>query len=843
MKKTLSFIVLAFLAISLYAVPADRTPFIVKQSDGTMLTLVLNGDEAMHFYTTLDGKHVVKEVNGDYCYATFTQDGGFVSTGVVAHNADKRSNEENEMLSTIDYEAIKENISEAHALLSAEYRNSVATRASSASILAKGEVLVPVLLVEFSDVKFSFNKDDVDSLLNKDNYKYNFKPVGLEDRWVEGYGSARDYFIAQSDSIFRPKFVVTDIVTLPQPMAYYGKNINGASGKDQNPQGMIRDGLKLANDKIDFSQFDNDKNGEVEFVYCIYAGYSEAFQGVESDAIWPHQWKISSDKKAKPMVDNVYCDVYACSSELYLKKEFETDFGKWLAGIGTICHEFSHCLGLHDVYDVSGKSGVWGMDEWDLMANGNHAAFGYIPVGYNSYQKEVCGWKKLQVLDKKGHYSMLPQSQGGVGYKIVNDANSNEYFILENRKREGWDQTFPSDGMMIIHVDYDANAWSKNEINVTAGHPRFQIVPADNELLVYSNGNTEAFYENMAKDLWPGSTGNTEFTNTSIPAAKVFTGDYLNKPVTNIKYENHISSFDFMGGVVTTPEIKPATDITLGSFVANWEAVGNATEYVVELYRLVDAANGNGDADELLKEDFMNCNKSATLVQDNIDDYMSVPGWSGEAVYSENGVLRIGTYSAAGWLATPSLNVSGEVVIAFDTQHYKNDATLKLVAEVVGADNNVIMTKAVTTDGTAEFRCDVDGEFYVRFSTDSVAAVKRVVIDNIIVSKTLPYKRELLKSERTVNNSHKFENLAQGRYAYRVKSADSYAESPYSGYAEVQLGTTSIVEIQNAANDIVEVLTIDGVTIYRGNAEQMPVLPEGLYIIKSKFGIKKILFR
>ena len=842
MKKTLLFIVLAFLAISLYAVPADRTPFIVKQSDGTMLTLVLNGDEAMHFYTTLDGKHVVKEVNGDYCYATFTQDGGFVSTGVVAHNADKRSNEENEMLSTIDYEAIKENISEAHALLSAEYRNSVATRASSASILAKGEVLVPVLLVEFSDVKFSFNKDSVDDLLNKDNYKYNFKPVGLEDRWVEGYGSARDYFIAQSDSIFRPKFVVTDIVTLPHPMAYYGKNINGKEGKDQNPQGMIRDGLELANDKIDFSQFDNDKNGEVEFVYCIYAGYSEAFQEVESEAIWPHQWKISSDKKAKPMVDNVYCDVYACSSELYLNKKLETDYGKWLAGIGTICHEFSHCLGLHDVYDVSGESGIWGMDEWDLMDRGNHVAGGYIPVGYNSYQKDVCGWKKLEVLDKKGHYSMLPQSQGGKGYKIVNDANNNEYFILENRKREGWDQTIPCEGgMMIIHVDYNADAWSKNEINVTANHPRFQIVPADNELLTYINADT--FYESMAKDLWPGTTRNTEFTNTSIPAAKVYKGDFLNKPVTNIKYENYVASFDFLGGVIATPEIMPATDIQPNSFVANWNVAENALEYVVELYRLTDAVNGNGDTKELLEENFINCNKSATPIQDYLDEYMSTSGWSGNAVYSENGMLRIGAYNTAGYLTTPLLEISGDVVLRFDVKRNNNDASVKLTAEVYDAADNVIATKEVTAEGTAEVRCEIDGYFYVRFSTDSEAAVKRALIDNVVIAEVLPFNRELMESVTTSNNSYKFENLSSGKYAYRVKGIDEEGESEYSEYADLILGTDSVVEVAGAENGLIEIFTLDGVMIYCGRTEQKPNLSRGIYIIKSDNDVKKILFR
>ena len=837
MKKIFIFIVLATLAFTLFAVPANRKPIVVKQSDGTTLTLVLGGDEVMKFHTTLDGKYVIKGENGDYCYAIFSQDGEFVSTGIVAHNADSRSSEEEELLATIDYETTKENISKTHAARTAEFRSTTATRAATTRAVTTGEMLIPVLLVEFSDTKFSFKKEDVDSLLNAENYKYKFD-LGN----IESYGSARDYFIAQSDSLFMPRFVVTDIITLSHPMAYYGGNKNNQSGQDQNPQGMIRDGINLAKDKMDFSKFDNDGDGEVEFIYCIYAGYSEAYTGVSGDAIWPHQWTISSDKKSKPKVDGVYCDIYACSSELYLRPEYEEIYGKYLAGIGTICHEFSHCLGLHDIYDVNGKSGNWCMDEWDLMDRGNHVAGGYIPVGYNSYQKDVCGWKKLEVLDKKGHYSMLPQTQGGKGYKIVNDANKNEYFILENRKREGWDQTIPCDGgMMIIHVDYNADAWNKNEINVTAGHPRFQIVPADNELLTYIDA--DPFYESMAKDLWPGATRNTEFTNTSIPAAKVYKGDLLNKPVTNIKYENYVVSFDFMGGVIAIPEILPATDLQPNSFVANWNVAENALEYVVELYRLIDAVNGNGDTKELLKEDFINCNKSATLIQDNLDEYMSTAGWSGNAVYSENGVLRIGTYSTAGYLTTPLLNLSGDVVLRFDVKRNNNDTAVKLTAEVYDAADNVVATKEVTAEGTTEIRCKIDGYFFVRFSTDGEASVKRVLIDNVVIAEVLSFNRELIDSVTTSDNSHKFEDLSSGKYAYRVKGVDEEGESEYSEYADLILGTDSIVEVAGVENGLIEIFTLDGVMIYCGRAEQKPNLSRGIYIIKSDNNVKKILFR
>ena len=362
MRKFLSFILLFVLAVSVFAVPANRKPFVIKQSDGTMLSVVLKGDESMRFYTTRDGKYIVKEDNGDFCYATFSSEGRFVSTGVIAHDKEKRNNVENELLSGMDYDAMKAAVSKTHKLRSAKYRGTAATRAASSSIVPKGEVLVPVLLVQYKDVKFSYTKEHINKLLNEEGYKYKF---GVSN--IESHGSARDYFIAQSDSLFFPKFVVTDILTLPNEMSYYGGN--NSSGEDSRPQEMIRDGIDLAdNAGWDFSQFDNDKNGEVEFIFCIYAGYSESNQA-DANTIWPHKWELSS-AIGKKKVDGVYCDTYACSSELNMNEKYEEEYDKWLSGIGTICHEFSHCLGLADIYDVNGESGNFCMNEWDIMDYG-----------------------------------------------------------------------------------------------------------------------------------------------------------------------------------------------------------------------------------------------------------------------------------------------------------------------------------------------------------------------------------------------------------------------------------------------------------------------------------------
>ena len=832
MRKILSFIILFVLTIAAFADSASRKPFTVKQSDGTMLSVALVGDEALHYFVTLDGKYLVKEKTGDFYYATFSDEGIFVSMGVLAHNKDERSDAENALLSEIDNEAIEKAVILTHESRSAKYRTAVQTRSSSSTrAITTGEVSVPVLLVEFQDVKFSFKKEDIEKLLNEPNYKYKFE-LGA----VESYGSARDYFIAQSGGLFAPNFVVTDVLTLPQNMAYYGGNT--ASGNDKNPQAMIRSGIELADAAgVDFSQFDNDKDGKVEFMYCIYAGYSEA-SGANENTVWPHQWTLTSNGSGKT-VDGVYCNAYACSSELNVTEAY-AHYGKWLAGIGAICHEFSHCLGLHDVYDVSYKSGVWGMDEWDVMAVGDKAAYGYAPVGYNSYQKEICGWKKLETLKKKGRYSMLPQTQGGVGYKIVNDANPNEFFILENRKREGWDMQLAADGMMIIHVDYDKSAWDNNKINTTSGHPRFQIVPADNELIAYSKANEEKFYKSLAGDLWPGKNNNNEFTDTSLPAANVYTGGGLNKPVTNIKYENYVASFNFMGGEIATPVAMPATDVTDNSFVANWHAVEYASKYSVELYRLDATENNDGEMAQLVNEDFLKCNKSNTAIQDDLDTYMQAPGWEGNNVYSENGMLCIGSLNNPGTIITPKFNTKGDVTITLKANKYNSNATsIKLLMEIVNASGEVLSSKTISSAGTFGLNAVVDGEFFVRFSTDAESANKRVLVDDISVVVTLPYKRVLLKEIVSIDNIYMFNDLEQGDYEYRVKASDGDAESEYSDYIKVTLGTTSVLDVVAFDKKIV-VYSITGIKLYEGDADMLSSLPAGVYVVKSNLGVKKI---
>ena len=832
MKRIYLFLLMVCFAVSMIAAPAYRKPFSVKQSDGTVLTVVLTGDEALHYYTTSDGVPLVKDVNGDFYYATFSN-GGFVSTKCLAHNNGNRSAEEKGLLSSIDFESMNSEISKASGARSLVYK--VAAQKAGSQIAPEGDVNVAVLLVQFKDTKFTYTKEDLNNILNTKDYVY-------ENDIANSIGSARDYFMAQSDGKFRPNFIVTDIVTLDNNMSYYGGN--DTSGDDKKPTYMVKEGIQKADAAgFDFSICDNNGDGEVEFIYCIYAGYSESY-GADENTIWPHQWQLSAEA-GRITVDGVKCDTYACSGELVYNESYEESIGKTMAGVGLICHEFSHCLGLHDIYDTTYESGNWGMDYWDVMDQGNYAAEGYVPVGYSAYQRDFCGWRELVEINTKGAYSMQPLTQGGVAYKVVNDANKNEYYILENRKQEGWDTYLFNEGMLIIHVDYLKSAWDNNTINNTKGHPRYTLIPADGELAMYGEVSVNEFVESLKGDVWPGTSGNTELTNTSIPAAKVYTGGYMNKPIRDIEYSNNVILFNFMGGVFeSAPQVLPATDVKENSFMANWESVEDADEYLVQLQKVSEAVGeGSGDSETLLAEDFVGFTRTNTDVQSSINEYTTVGGWECSKTYSEGGVIRVGTANNAGTLRTPELSAGGQVTVSFSTALYNSsDSGTILTVSIVASDGSVVATKDCQPSSSMkkyELSANVDGGFRVEFSTKNSNGKKRANVDNLVVTVVGKTSSEVIEEVVTDTTSFLFDGLDGGcKYRYRVKAMDAVGESAFSNYQVVEMLATSIEDLE-FNGDYIEVYTLLGIKVYSGNS--MPALSKGVYVVVTSSGARKIV--
>lgn len=368
--------------------------------------------------------------------------------------------------------------------------------------------------------------------------------IGFQDPEVGFKSSVYDYFFAQSYGQFEFNFDVVGPYRLPNSYNYYGQD-NGTM-LDIHLGQLVYDACDWANDDVDFSKYDWDDDGIVDQVFILYAGQGQNVNGIDTGLIWPQEGTLNafgSDQSPFQM-DGVTIDNFACSCEL-------GEGGK-IDGIGTICHEFSHCFGLPDMYD-KGSFGAttqnYGTYVWDLMNMGNYLDNGYQPAGYTAYERAFCGWMTLTELKSDQTISnMKPIAEAPEAYIIYNEGYKDEYYIVENRQQTGCDAGLMGSGLLISHIDYSQEAWDSN--NVNTGKERFSIFAADNtwQMIDYKDWNLNA--DKMGGDLYPYA-GNNALTATTTPAATVnhpnVDGSLLmQKDITDI--EQHIDgtiSFSF----------------------------------------------------------------------------------------------------------------------------------------------------------------------------------------------------------------------------------------------------------------------------------------------------------
>ena len=536
-KRLISYVCLVLVALASRAVPAYRTPLTLMQPDGTSITLTLQGDEWCHYYVREDGKPVYRNENGYFVPYTPFQ---LALKRSRSQQVNKSTGRRAGQLQHVD-----------------SWTRGLVDPARASRVLT-GTRRVLVILAQFDDLKFN-GKDPNAAFtrhLNEENYK------------ESGFGSARDYFKAQSNGLFTPHFDVYGPYTASKEMKYYGAN--DEDGYDLHPGDLIAEVLKSGNKDINYKDYDSDGDGVVDFCYVIYAGYGEA-QGASENTIWPHQWTLADATGAALKLDGVQVNAYACSNELHGRS------GTKLDGIGTICHEFSHCLGLPDFYDTSEDGNNFGMSVWSIMDYGCYNESGNTPAGYTAYEKEFLGWIDITTIDTEQELTLRPTADGGKAYRIVSNENTDEYFLIENIQKEGWNRGAYGHGLLITHVDYKESAWKDNTVN-SGDIQRMTIVPAD--------GTRAKTNRSWGGDLYPGSTGNTEFSDYSTPASLTNQNLVLSKPLTDIREENGIITCSFMKGCGDITTALGAEAVTPYSFMARWRERAETSEYVVEFYRI-----------------------------------------------------------------------------------------------------------------------------------------------------------------------------------------------------------------------------------------------------------------
>ena len=513
------------------AVPAKPQPFAHVQSDGSTVTLMMCGGEFNHSLMTMDGLTVARDEGGDYCY---TVNGAL--SNMLAHDKGQRGVEETAFI--VAYRNQMELQAPPHR---GPHREEGAV---NTQVPTMGSPRIPIILVNYTDVHF-IHEDPVET---------------FQSQFNEMEYSCLHYFEDQSRGKFSPEFDILGPVQLPNDRAYYGTNVRGY---DAELGTMIYEGCQGVADDVDFSVYDNDGDGYVDVVVVLYAGVGEAqaWQQVP-ESVWPCQWDMQEcydwgySVCGPFQLNGVTIDKFAVFNELEGYNNSSTN----IDGVGTFCHEFSHCLGLPDFYKTAGSGSVYGMSYWDIMDVGCYLNDGYCPAGYTSYERHFMGWMDLIDPIENTQYTMAPlNTDEGTAVKVTNDANPDEYYLLEYRFKSGWDAFLPAQGIMVLHVDYDQAAWDNNSPNNIASHPRMTLIPADNMLTGYSN----------ATDLWPQG-GLDSLTNNSVPAATVYTGGYMNKPITsmNVNWEARTASFWYMRAVSLPGDVNADGEVNIADINA-----------------------------------------------------------------------------------------------------------------------------------------------------------------------------------------------------------------------------------------------------------------------------------
>ena len=405
-----------------------------------------------------------------------------------------------------------------------------------------------VVLVSFSDMDFSM--DDPQARYNRI-----FNEPGYNES--RGPGCVADYFREQSGGLFNLEFDIYGPVKVSTK--HNSGNSSGAS--------IFREALQILVDSldVDYSVYDWNGNGTVNQIIFIYAGYGGNEDGspLSQGCIWPNTRSFSTVTH-----NNLKFQNFTASAELWTRGS--------LCGIGTVCHEFSHSLGLPDIYPTGNSPEYSVVDEWDLMDGGNFSNNGWCPPNYSGLEKMLLGWlTPIELTEGASISDMLPVSEGGPVYQVKK--TDSEYYLLENRQWSGWDFRSPGHGLLVFHVDYHLNAWSSNDVNADKNHHYYDLIHADNRSYVdwdefLDLGPEDSPYlehHNQYLSLSPypyvvdGAVVNNELTDQSTPAAQVYAGDggLMSKPITNISESaDGLISFDFMGGYLSTIENSPQTD-------------------------------------------------------------------------------------------------------------------------------------------------------------------------------------------------------------------------------------------------------------------------------------------
>lgn len=526
MKNCFVLFVLGLLCLSARAVPADPTPGQITQPDGSKLTVVLHGDEFFNYQTTLDGYTVVKNEAGFYTYARL--DGTrMVASNYVAHDEANRTALDFAALAGLP-KGLKSPAMVQRGKQLLNKRNALLRGVGHGGHMDYDKFRGLIILINYTDRNFNdyvpSNYTPVDfyeAMVNSHDYQGFTLPFGTK---IDAMGSVRDFYYDNSFHQFDPHFDILGPVDVPFACT---------DAHQFKCDSIFFAALEALDDEVDFSQYDTDEDGTADMVFFLVAGHGSDVTANDRNYLWPHM----NNFVESPVLDGVNFSLYACSTNMTGEEdEYRINYNN-VAGIGTFCHEFSHVLGLPDLYDTDSE-GSGGINRqhpmtWSIMASGFRSNNGRNPAGYSLYERYALGFAQPTLIEGEGTISVPALEKSNMGYRM-NTANDGEFFLIENRQRIKWDKNLAGPGMLIFRVDStNVDVWENNLVNADPSHMYYELLRAN------FSGLSDSY-----NDPFPGVSGVTSITNISQPNLRTWDGKMSPFAFVNITEADSIITFD-----------------------------------------------------------------------------------------------------------------------------------------------------------------------------------------------------------------------------------------------------------------------------------------------------------
>lgn len=567
MKKNiiLAALVMLLFAGKVFAVEAYPHKIKFPQPDGrTVVTLTMKGDEKVNWAETEDGYTLVYNESGYFVYATLDQTGDMVPSSFMATEIAQRNAQVRAFLDRTP-KHLRYSRSQIDYMLSLwKVRDSKVKSLDKSA--TTGTVRILVIMMQFPNRHFVKTRQQIDNMFNQVNYSAE-----------NAIGSVHDYY---TEASYGQLNLVADVVgpyTCDHNSNYYGRSGQGTAS--QGSEFATEALRKAVADSADFSRYDSDGNGEVDCVHIIFAGYGRE-SGAGDTVIWSHKW-AASDRVGN---NNKYAQTYSCSPELQGRS------GTSISHIGVACHEIGHVLGAPDFYDTDYESNgqFTGMGSWDIMAGGSwggtHGQSGNAPPHHNPYTKAyIYHWVNPTVLSGYDTVTVQPMHLDSTAFYRINTATANEYYLIANRQKFGFDTACPGHGLMFYHVHSDLRAGSSN-INITHPQKLYPVcatAPARIPVDSASYGNI-----NSNECPYPGQGNRTEFTDFTTPASWSWAGQNSNMPIRQITENNSNHTVTFIYGIQVSPTCAAPTNLRINAISddhvdLSWTHNSSATQWEI----------------------------------------------------------------------------------------------------------------------------------------------------------------------------------------------------------------------------------------------------------------------